>query len=68
MVIGARGFQQVIDFGLLRTLVPQKVLDAVASVTTKAMKDEGVDPAIILQVTQTMQTGYRPLEVHAKAA
>jgi len=64
--IGPRGFQDVVNFATLRTLISQKDLDAVASVTAKALKDAEVAPEIIVQVTETLQTGWRPLKVFAK--
>jgi hypothetical protein len=61
--LGPRGFQTIVDAVKVLKAVGSKLFPALVTVTTKALTDAKVDPAIVASCSATDQTGHRELTV-----
>jgi hypothetical protein len=65
-VLQARTNQVNCNCVTLLKLVGIKVFGAIVSCSKKALEENKVDPAVMAQVMETTQTGWRPLDTFAR--
>jgi len=66
LLLGARTNQTIPNVLKLFKLITMKAFLGVVTCTAKALKENEVDPAIVAQIMETTQTGYRPLDTFEK--